>query len=120
MTFCPFGIDTQLIQSIAKLMLIGADMEPKVLSMLADVSIMKGENIEATKETFAEAMALIAKLPLEFKQLGFATHADFDQIAQDAIDLGDPKHTLDQLGSTLGRCVACHSTYRLKETSRVE
>ena len=49
MTFCPFGIDTQLIQSIAKLMLIGADMEPKVLSMLADVSIAKGENIDATK-----------------------------------------------------------------------
>lgn len=64
--------------------------------------------------------ALIGKLPLEFKQLGFATHADFDQIAQDATDLGDPRHTLDQLGSTLGRCVACHSTYRLKETSRVE
>ncbi len=56
MTFCPFGIDTQLIQSIAKLMLIGADMEPKVLSMLADVSIMKGTNIEATKDTFAEAV----------------------------------------------------------------
>ncbi len=55
MTFCPFGIDTQAIQAIAKLMLIGADMEPKVLSMLADVSIMKGTNIEATKETFAEA-----------------------------------------------------------------
>jgi Fe-S oxidoreductase len=56
MTFCPFGIDTQLIQSIAKLMLIGADMEPKVLSMLADVSIMKGQNIEATKESFEEAV----------------------------------------------------------------
>ena len=56
MTFCPFGIDTQLIQSIAKLMLIGADMEPKVLSMLADVSITKGQNIDATKETFAEAV----------------------------------------------------------------
>lgn len=56
MTFCPFGIDTQLIQSIAKLMLIGADQEPKVLSMLADVSIMKGANIEATRDTFAEAV----------------------------------------------------------------
>ena len=44
MTYCPFGIDTQLIESIAKLLLIGADMEPKVLSMLADVSIAKGEN----------------------------------------------------------------------------
>ena len=56
MTFCPFGIDTQLIQSIAKLMLIGADMEPKVLSMLADVSIAKGENIDATKANFGEAV----------------------------------------------------------------
>jgi Fe-S oxidoreductase len=56
MTFCPFGIDTQLIQSIAKLMLIGADMEPKVLSMLADVSIAKGENIGATKANFGEAV----------------------------------------------------------------
>ncbi len=56
MTFCPFGIDTQLIQSIAKLMLIGADMEPKVLSMLADVSIAKGENIDATKGNFGEAV----------------------------------------------------------------
>ncbi len=56
MTFCPFGIDTQLIQSIAKLMLIGADMEPKVLSMLADVAIAKGENIDATKANFGEAV----------------------------------------------------------------
>lgn len=56
MTFCPFGIDTQLIQSIAKLLLIGADMEPKVLSMLADVSITKGRNIDATKDLFAQAV----------------------------------------------------------------
>lgn len=56
MTFCPFGIDTQQIQAIAKLLLIGADMEPKVLSMLADVSIAKGNNLDATKETFAQAV----------------------------------------------------------------
>jgi Fe-S oxidoreductase len=55
MTYCPFGIDTQQFQAIAKAMLIAADMEPKVLSMLADVSVAKGENIEATKANFAEA-----------------------------------------------------------------
>lgn len=55
MTYCPFGIDTQQFQAIAKAMLIAADMEPKVLSMLADVSIAKGENIDETKVTFAEA-----------------------------------------------------------------
>ncbi|MBI5570452.1 MAG: (Fe-S)-binding protein [Desulfomonile tiedjei] len=56
MTFCPFGIDTGLIQSIAKLLLIGSDREPKVLTMLADVSISKGRNIEATKKSFAQAV----------------------------------------------------------------
>ncbi|MDQ7783036.1 MAG: (Fe-S)-binding protein [Desulfomonilaceae bacterium] len=55
MTYCPFGIDTQQFQAMAKAMLIAADMEPKVLSMLADVSVAKGENIEATKANFAEA-----------------------------------------------------------------
>ena len=55
MTYCPFGIDTQQFQAMAKAMLIAADMEPKVLSMLADVSVAKGQNIEDTKKNFAEA-----------------------------------------------------------------
>lgn len=55
MTYCPFGIDTQQFQAMAKGMLIAADMEPKVLSMLADVSVAKGQNIEDTKTNFAEA-----------------------------------------------------------------
>jgi len=59
MTFCPFGIDTGLIQSIAKLLLIGADMEPKVLTMLANISVSKGKNIETTKAAFAEAVRSI-------------------------------------------------------------
>ena len=52
MTFCPFGIDTQMIMSIAKLLLIGADKEPKLLTMLADMSIAKGERLEETKPAF--------------------------------------------------------------------
>ncbi len=70
MTFCPFGIDTQIIQGIAKMLLIGADMEPKTLSMLAQMSVTKGENLEATKADFAQAVAnlrdeVIAKWRLE-------------------------------------------------------
>jgi Fe-S oxidoreductase len=70
MTFCPFGIDTQIIQGIAKMLLIGADMEPKTLSMLAQMSVTKGENIQATKADFAQAVAnlrdeVIAKWRLE-------------------------------------------------------
>jgi len=58
--------------------------------------------------------AMIAKLPLEFKTLGFAVHDDFDQIAKDAEELRDPQHTLEQLGAVMGKCVACHSIYQLK------
>ncbi len=57
MVHCPFGIDTQLIMSIAKALLIGADKEPKLLSMLADMSIAKGESVEETRADFAQALA---------------------------------------------------------------
>ena len=56
MTYCPFGIDTQMIQSIAKLLLIGADREPKLLTMLADMSIAKKDTLAETKESFEEAI----------------------------------------------------------------
>lgn len=59
MASCPFGIDTQQIMSIAKLLLVGADREPKLLSMLADMSIAKGEGAESADEGFAEAIANI-------------------------------------------------------------
>jgi Fe-S oxidoreductase len=60
MVFCPFGIDTQMIMSIAKLLLVGADKEPKILSMLADMSIAKGQDVESTQAGFAEAVANLA------------------------------------------------------------
>jgi Fe-S oxidoreductase len=50
MVFCPFGIDTQMIMSIAKLLLVGAHAEPEVLTMLADMSIEKGKAVEFVKE----------------------------------------------------------------------
>ncbi|MDP3176699.1 MAG: (Fe-S)-binding protein, partial [Spirochaetaceae bacterium] len=57
MVHCPFGIDTQQIMSIAKALLIGADKEPKILSMLADMSVAKGETIEETRADYAQALA---------------------------------------------------------------
>lgn len=52
MVYCPFGIDTQMIMSIAKLLLVGAHAEPEMLSMLADMSIEKGKSIDIFKEGF--------------------------------------------------------------------
>ena len=57
---------------------------------------------------------LRAKLPMEFKQLGFSVHSDFDQIAMDADSMGDVKHTMTQLSSTLQKCVACHTIYQIQ------
>ena len=56
MMYCPFGIDTQAIQSIAKLLLIGNQSEPEVLSMLADASIEKGKSLDFYKESFMQGI----------------------------------------------------------------
>lgn len=57
---------------------------------------------------------LMAKLPLEFKTLGFSVHGDFDQIALDAADMKLPKHTLGQVAGVLQKCVACHNAYQVR------
>jgi len=56
MVHCPFGIDTQQIMSIAKLLLVKAEQEPEILTMLADVSVSKGESIDMIKEGFINGL----------------------------------------------------------------
>jgi hypothetical protein len=63
-------------------------------------------------------VAMLARLPLDFKKLAFGTHRGFDAIARDAEAPGTAKHTLDQLGAVLQQCVECHSRYRLADTER--
>ena len=58
--------------------------------------------------------ALRAKLPLEFRQLGFSVHRDFDQIALDAESMKDVSYSLNQLSATLQKCVSCHATYQIQ------
>ena len=56
---------------------------------------------------------LIASLPIEFKTLGFDTHAKFDEIAESAEKNFDPKQTHSQVTELLGNCVACHKMFRM-------
>ena len=70
MVYCPFGIDTQMIMSIAKLILIGANAEPEILSMLADTSVEKGKSLDLFKEGFLDGIKrleaeVVAKWQLE-------------------------------------------------------
>ncbi|MCG6885987.1 MAG: hypothetical protein LJE74_02110 [Proteobacteria bacterium] len=56
---------------------------------------------------------LVGKLPLAFKKLGFDTHKQFDMLALDAEQLGDPGHSLAQLSKLMKNCVSCHAVYRI-------
>ena len=56
MVYCPHGIDTQMIMSIAKLLLVGAEAEPEMLTMLADMSIEKGKSMDLFKEGFLQGI----------------------------------------------------------------
>jgi Fe-S oxidoreductase len=56
MVYCPFGIDTQMLMSVAKLLLVGAQAEPEILTLLADTSIEKGKSIELFKDGFMQGI----------------------------------------------------------------
>jgi len=57
--------------------------------------------------------ALMAKLPLEFKQLGMSVHHGFDDLA-DAVDKGATANdALARLEVQLVTCVACHASFRV-------
>ena len=56
MVFCHFGIDMQMIMSIAKLLLVGAHAEPEMLTLLADMSVTKGESLDIFKEGFLQGI----------------------------------------------------------------
>lgn len=64
--------------------------------------------------THAVPAGLRGKLPLEFKQLGHATHTGFDDLARDSESLGDAQHALRQLAEVMSNCTACHATFRLE------
>jgi hypothetical protein len=58
-------------------------------------------------------VAMLARLPLAFKQLAFGVHGGFDAIAAEA-DRGEtPAAALRQISGILGNCVACHTTYQV-------
>lgn len=56
---------------------------------------------------------LMAKLPLDFKELGMGTHKDFDGLSAE-IKKGIPEaEVLKSLHQITNKCVACHEVNRL-------
>lgn len=58
--------------------------------------------------------ALMAKLPLEFKQLGLSLHRRFDELAAAADSGASREQVLKLLSEQLSACVGCHAGYRLE------
>ncbi|RRQ21728.1 hypothetical protein D6C00_07030 [Thiohalobacter thiocyanaticus] len=103
--------------------LILAEMRAFVESVQQITTGLSQEDMETVVEAARKSgraaqqqvpVPLMGKLPLAFKQLGLDTHQQFDQLALDAEQLGDPAHSLQQLGRLMQNCVACHAAYRLE------
>ncbi len=56
---------------------------------------------------------LRAKLPLEFKKLGFGTHYAFDEIADMAKAGKSAQEIQQKLAATMNNCIACHASFQL-------
>ncbi len=59
--------------------------------------------------------ALLQKLPIGMKKLGFDTRKKFDAISDLANKSSDTMAARKQLDTLMQNCIACHLTYRLPE-----
>jgi cytochrome c556 len=56
--------------------------------------------------------AIMAKLPLPFKQMGMSIHKDMDAMADAVARNETSQQILQRLSSMTARCTACHDMYR--------
>ncbi len=56
--------------------------------------------------------AIMAKLPLPFKQMGMSIHKDMDALADAIVQNETPQQILERLSSMTARCTTCHDLYR--------
>ena len=56
--------------------------------------------------------AIMAKLPLPFKQMGMSIHRDMDALAEAVAQKETPQQILQRLSSMTARCTTCHDMYR--------
>jgi hypothetical protein len=52
--------------------------------------------------------AIMAKLPLPFKQMGMSIHTDMDALADATTQNETPQQIVQRLSSMTARCTACH------------
>jgi len=73
----------------------------------------KNVGMNMVNELQAAEKMILLKLPSEFKKLGFATHTQFDVLA-DSIKQKDLKKIQENLSILTSYCVSCHDLYRFE------
>lgn len=56
--------------------------------------------------------AIMAKLPLSFKQMGMSIHRDMDALADAVANKETSQQILQRLSNMTARCTTCHDMYR--------
>jgi hypothetical protein len=108
--------DRALMLSEMRAFVAGLQQITDALSHEDMKSVAKAARAMGTPRSHDVPLALMAKLPLEFKALALGVHGGFDTLATDAEAVGKPAHTLAQLSGILQKCVACHASYEVKDT----
>jgi hypothetical protein len=105
--------------------LILGEMRMLLKAVHGVVTGLAGQNQEADRKQMEQAAraagmdmaadvnpALMAKLPLPFKQMGMSIHKDMDALADAIVQNETPQQILQRLSSITARCTTCHDLYR--------
>ena len=98
-----------LLVSVAS---VARDVEQKQFERAAKTARAAG--LDTALRIGGEHPAILRKLPLPMKRLGFSVHRDFDALALrlEKKDIGQGE-LLRTLATTLDKCSACHGSYRI-------
>lgn len=97
--------------------LVGLQRMDEALSRGDMQEVAKASRTLGTPKTHDVPVAIMGKLPLQFKRLAFGVHGDFDSIAAEAERGAKPERTLGQLSDVLRKCTACHESYRFADAA---
>jgi hypothetical protein len=115
----------QIVLAPAERDLILGEMRMLLKAVHGVVTGLAGQDQEADRTQIEQAArsagmgmaadvnpALMAKLPLPFKQMGMSIHKDMDALADAVVQKETPQQILQRLSSMTARCTTCHDLYR--------
>jgi hypothetical protein len=115
----------QIVLAPAERDLILGEMRMLLKAVHGVVAGLAGQDQEAGRSQMEQAArsagmgmaedvnpALMAKLPLPFKQMGMSIHEDMDALADAIGQKETQQQILQRLSSMTARCTICHDMYR--------